>query len=68
MKSYHNGLTPQEDEVLKHLVIAWNEFNTLKRMHPDEIDDFRRAIHTAQMLLAMRVVRRDRPEGWPTYE
>jgi hypothetical protein len=55
-------LTPNEEEIMNHLVDAWNKFIDLQEMHPDEINDFKDAIHKAQRILSMRTLRRDYPD------
>jgi len=59
----HN-LTGEEAQILYSLADAWNRFVALDKKHPDDNDDFRRAIHQAQQLIAMRVARRVDPEVW----
>lgn len=56
--------TLPERGVLRHLVGAWNAYNRLDGTRPDEIAEFRQAIHRAQDLLAVRVARRADPETW----
>jgi hypothetical protein len=63
-----DGLTDQEGKVMGSLVIAWNEYVKLERTHPSELNDFADGIHKCQHQLAMKVLRRDYPEGYPTYE
>ena len=63
----NDGLTEDEGDVMDALVGAADSFNQLDPQHPSEADDFFAAIHRAQDLLAVRVCRRDYPEGWPTY-
>lgn len=61
------GLTDSEQKVMDALVLAFNEFAKIERQHPDEMRDFTDAIHRAQDLLAVRIARREFPDGWPTY-
>lgn len=63
-----DGLTEQEGEVMDSLVNAWNKFVKLERTHPCDINDFADGIHKCQYELCMRVMRRDYPEGYPTYK
>lgn len=58
------NLTQEETRVLHLLASAWNEFERLDKKHPDDNDDFRRAIHQAQQLIALRVARRVDPLIW----
>lgn len=41
-------MTEEEKAVVMALAEAWNLFLALPREHPDEVDEFRRAIHAAQ--------------------
>lgn len=60
-----DGLTDEEGEVMDNLLAAFNKFCALDRQHPDELRDFVDGIHKCQDLLAVRIVRRVYPEGWP---
>ncbi len=62
-----SGLTEGEQRVMDHLVDAFNLFSDLERTHPSEMDEFVSAIHRLQDLLAVRIVRRQFPKGWPTF-
>jgi hypothetical protein len=62
-----DGLTEQEGKVMDNLVNAWNEFTKLEKTHPSETNDFMNAIHQCQNTLCMRILRRDYPKGYPTY-
>jgi hypothetical protein len=59
--------TADERRVLDALADAWNAFTFLDGRHPDDRDDFRRAIHAAQALIACRIAQRADPETWPTH-
>ena len=48
------ALTKQEQEVMDHLAQAWNAFLNLHKRHPDEVPDFRKAIHEAQRIILSR--------------
>lgn len=48
----------KEQEVMDNLSRAWNDFTRLEKLHPDEQDEFRRAIHVAQHIIMARPVRR----------
>ena len=61
------GLLKGEAEVIDLLVEAYNAFLALDRQHPDELRDFIDPLRRIQDLVAMRVVRRAYPEGWPVY-
>ncbi len=66
-ENFDTGLTEGEQRVSDHLVGAFNEFSKLDRTHPSEMDEFVSALHRLQDLLAVRIVRRQFPKGWPTY-
>lgn len=60
-----DGLTDQEGKVMDALINAWDAFMKLDRQHPSEVNDFADGIHRCQDLLAVRIARREYPEGWP---
>lgn len=64
----NNGLMPEENEILDLTVEVWNKFAGLEVQHPSDLDDFYRAIHDIQRIVAMRVLRREYPEVFPTYK
>lgn len=59
--------TVKERLVLARLVQAWNEYLQLPVQHPHDQEEFMRAIHAAQQLIAIRAARRVDPELWSTY-
>ncbi|HBG4628672.1 TPA: hypothetical protein KQE75_001893 [Clostridioides difficile] len=59
-----DGLNYEEGVVMDNLINAWNGFCKLKRQHPSELGDFQNAIHQAQQVLGLRVLRNDHPKGW----
>lgn len=61
----NDGLTEDEGTVQDALVLAVNTFARLPRQHPDELGEFISSIHRCQDLLAVRIVQRIYPEGWP---
>lgn len=52
------GLTDQERAASEALAAAWNAYLLLPIEHPDDQDEFRRAIHAAQAKVLMRPGRR----------
>jgi len=62
-----SGFYEKEKRLNEHLLKITTLFGTMETQHPTEKEEFSRAVHEIQKLLAMRVVRRDRPDGWPTY-
>lgn len=46
---------------------AVEAYGELQVDHPDEVDEFREAIHRLQDLLAVRICRRLYPEAWISY-
>lgn len=61
------GLTKEEQTVMDRTLFALEGFKSLEVQHPDEKGEFINAVHQIQGILAMRVVRRSYPKGWPTY-
>jgi hypothetical protein len=59
--------TQEEQSVLDHLVTAWNEYLQLDVQHPNERDEFLRAMNQCQNLIAIRVARRADPATWPMH-
>lgn len=51
--------TEKEQEVMDHLEKAWNAYIELPSEHPDELDEFRHAIHRIQDSMSTRVLRRE---------
>jgi len=47
-------MTEEENEVMSHLIAAWNGFVELEKLHADDTPDFRRAILEAQRILVSR--------------
>ena len=58
------GLTEEERNIVMDLVRAWNQFTALPCLGADDRDDFRRAIHEAQRIIAQRALARVYPEFW----
>lgn len=51
-------LTDDELEVMQGIVAAWNAFVRLPKQQQDDVDDFRRAVHDMQRIMAVRAIRR----------
>lgn len=62
------GLTPEEQGVMDKLMECYELFLKMDREHPDEIRNFVDGVHKIQDILALRVIRRCYPQGWPTYD
>lgn len=58
----------REAITLNALAEAWNVFVLLKSTHPDDLPDFRRAIHECQRILAIRKLRRLDSSTWITHK
>ena len=54
----------KEREILEHLKDAWNLFVELNEKHPMDNEEFCKAIHDAQKMIALRVARKVNPEVW----
>ena len=59
-----DGLTDEEGAVMDALIYAWNQFAQLEIQHPSDVPYFVDGIHKCQQLLALRVARREYPDGW----
>ena len=62
-------MTDRQRKVLELLAKTWNAFCELDCESPEvvftsDVKDFRDAIHNAQKVVAMIVVRKDHPEEW----
>ena len=57
-------LSEQELAVLNSLASAFNEFVKLDGHHPSDKEEFKRAIHVAQGIIACRVAKRVDPDVW----
>ncbi len=58
------GLTDKEKEVLDYIGKAWSAFMKLEHVHPSELPEMCKVIHSAQYLIAARVAARVNPEIW----
>jgi hypothetical protein len=54
----------EEQEILLHLVAAWNKFKDLANLAEHDLREFNYAIHLAQQKIALRVARRVDPLIW----
>jgi hypothetical protein len=59
--------TKEEQEVMDNLTKAWNAFCKLYSTHPSHNADFCDGIHKCQDVIIHRVVQRDYPSTFPTY-
>lgn len=62
-----SGLTRIEEEVMAHLVYAWELYRQLEERKPGEHSEVADAMHAVQRLLALRVVARLFPDYWQGY-
>ncbi len=62
------GFAEDEQECHDYLQKCYGCFLKMDRQHPDEMRDFVDSIHRIQDLLAIRIVRRQFPKGWPTHK
>lgn len=62
-----DGVEASDERILQHLADAGNEFVATRQTHPDDLPDFRRAIHAAERILAVRRMRRIDPDRWPSH-
>ncbi len=52
-------MNEEEELVVHYLACAWNNFLKLPIEHPDDIPEFRKAIHQAQNIVLARLGRRE---------
>ncbi len=62
-----HGFTPEEAIAHEKLIEFREAYANLPVQHPAEQAEVDNAIHVIQGTLAIRVLRRDYPKGWPTY-
>jgi hypothetical protein len=61
------GMTRDEAECIYHINHAWGSHSKLPIQHPEDAEEFFRAIHQLQDLMALRTARRDHPEFWKDF-
>lgn len=61
--SNQSGLNQDEEEIIRHLILAWTKFLGLQP-GPDDTTEFRMAINQCQSLIGSRVLRRHFPSYW----
>lgn len=66
--SVKNGLDKLENDVSTALVSAWESYIKLEQSHPEDMHEFLNGIHICQKTLYMRILRRDYPQGYPSYQ
>lgn len=59
-----SGLTADERRVVSCAVSAWNGFVNLPGFTVDDKDDFRKAIHDIERIIAQHALARLYPEFW----
>ena len=57
-------LTKSECNILNNIVDVWEGYLKLSKQHPDDIEEFRHAIHTLQYLIMIREVRRNHSDAF----
>lgn len=67
MKITEYELTAREKAILSSLAQAWNDFSQLKNKHPMDDDEFCKAIHDAQKMIALRIARRVNADVWSQF-
>lgn len=58
-------ITVDEDHISNLIVDVWENYLKLEKQHPNDLEEFHRAIHDLQKLMAIRIVRRLYPEKYP---
>jgi hypothetical protein len=62
------GLLADEQRVMDLAVELWAAWLALPIEHPQDRAEVCAAVHRVQDLLAVRIARREYPEGWRRYE
>lgn len=62
--SPEDGLTKQEEKVLRMTARLWNAYAKLPDAHPTEKEELQLYIHQIQYLVARRVAKRIDPHVW----
>lgn len=55
-----------EKDILEYISESWNLFSKLPQTHPSDIEDFAQGVHDLQKVIGMRMIRRERPDVFPT--
>jgi hypothetical protein len=50
--------TDEEDQIMKNLVVIWNDFVDLGEHHPDDLNEFRISLHRLQHIVMSRRIKR----------
>lgn len=64
IKVHYDGLNLEEQQILRKLGEAWNEFQALSNHIQSDKKEFLDAIHRCQQIIALRVARRIDPGVW----
>lgn len=64
----NNSIIEKDNNIMKSIVDLWNQFTELEQTHPNDKEDFCKAIHDLQSIMGMRELRRLMPEKYPTKE
>lgn len=59
-----DGLTKQEEKILRMTARLWNAYAKLEDVHPSEKGELQLYIHQIQYLVARRVAKRLEPNVW----
>ena len=55
-------MTPGEHRIIDQLAYCWNEFIALEKLHIDEANEFRTALHNCQVIIMARETARNNPD------
>lgn len=61
------GFTEQEQDIMNKIIDIHNMYVELEKSHPSDLPEWVNSIHDLQKLLAMRILRRELPETFPSY-
>jgi len=63
-----NPFKDEEEKIMRLLVDAYNLSQKLKQTHPGQQQAFADGIHKCQDIIIHRIVQRDYPTHFPTYD
>jgi hypothetical protein len=61
------GFIEKEKEIMDKIVEIHNFYIELEQQHPSDLSEWVESIHNLQKLMGMRILRREFPETFPTY-
>jgi len=59
-----DGLTKQEEKILRMTARLWNAYCKMQPVHPSEMEELQLYVHQIQYLVARRIAKRLEPHVW----